>query len=160
MERTDELIDDGMCFACGPRNDIGLRLEFEAAGGDIVTRFLPQDRHQGFQGIVHGGILSTLLDEVMAHVLMRRGIRAVTARMEVQFKQIARVDELRSAVQRSHRAYRIVNASAQLAELQRFTADRKLGAAGAEGCRNHGPLCSGASSSSPPRSARCSSSCF
>ncbi len=48
-------------------------------------------------------------------------------------RRIIRVDQLRSVVQRAHRAYRIVNASTQLAELQRYTADRKLGASDAEG---------------------------
>ncbi|NKB68847.1 MAG: hypothetical protein GKR89_17415 [Candidatus Latescibacteria bacterium] len=98
MMEKEELIDDGMCFACGVRNDTGLHLHFEEVSGDIVTRFQPEARHQGFQGIVHGGILSTLLDEVMAHVLIRAGKKAVTARMEVQFKRIARVGEALGAL--------------------------------------------------------------
>ncbi len=89
----EELIDDGMCFACGPRNDIGLRLEFEPRGDEMVSTFLPRDCHQGYQGMVHGGILSVLLDEVMAHVLKQQGKKALTATMQVHFKQIARVGE-------------------------------------------------------------------
>lgn len=88
-----ELIDDGMCFACGPRNEIGLGLTFEPRGDEMVGEFLPRDYHQGYQGMVHGGILSVLLDEVMAHVLKQRGKKALTVRMEIQFKQIARVGE-------------------------------------------------------------------
>lgn len=90
---VNELIDDGMCFACGPRNAIGLGLTFEPRGDEMVGEFLPQDCHQGYQGIVHGGILSVLLDEVMAHVLKQQGKKGLTARMQVHFKQIARVGE-------------------------------------------------------------------
>ena len=48
-------------------------------------------------------------------------------------QRLVRVDELRSAVARSQRAYRIVNAATQLAEFQRYSADRKLEAADAVG---------------------------
>ena len=48
-------------------------------------------------------------------------------------RKMARVDQLRVAVQRYDRAYRIINSASQLAELQRFTADRKLGAADTRG---------------------------
>ena len=88
-----ELIDDGMCFACGPRNTIGLGLRFEPRGDEMIGEFLPQDCHQGYRGMVHGGILSVLLDEVMAHVLKQQGKKALTATMQVHFKQIARVGE-------------------------------------------------------------------
>ena len=89
----DELVDDGMCFACGSRNPIGLGLRFEPQGEEIVAEFLPRDCHQGYRGIVHGGILSTLLDEVMAHVLMQQGKHALTIDMEVHFKRVARIGE-------------------------------------------------------------------
>ena len=93
MEAVKDLIDDGMCFVCGPRNDLGLGLKFAVQGEDMVAEFLPQVHHQGFQGVVHGGLISTLLDEVMAHVLIHQGKKAVTAKMEVRFKQMARVGE-------------------------------------------------------------------
>lgn len=48
-------------------------------------------------------------------------------------RRIVRVDELRAAVNRANRAYRIINNASQLSELRRFSADRKLGAARAEG---------------------------
>jgi uncharacterized protein (TIGR00369 family) len=53
------------CFVCGTRNPIGLKLCFETDGTIVQTRFLPQPVHVGFQGVVHGGIISTLLDEIM-----------------------------------------------------------------------------------------------
>jgi uncharacterized protein (TIGR00369 family) len=90
---VEELIDDGMCFACGPRNEIGLGLRFKPQGDEMVAVFLPRDCHQGYQGIVHGGILSVLLDEAMAHVLMQHGKMALTAKMEIHYRRIARVGE-------------------------------------------------------------------
>ncbi|MGH2486393.1 MAG: PaaI family thioesterase, partial [Ktedonobacterales bacterium] len=53
------------CFACGQRNDIGLRLVFRREGEVIVTEYTPDARYQGFPGVAHGGVIATLLDETM-----------------------------------------------------------------------------------------------
>jgi len=84
-----ELRDDGMCFACGPRNPIGLRLVFAEEDGRYVTHFTPGPEHQGFVGVTHGGIVSTVLDEAMARLVYVRGRRAVTARFSVKFRSPA-----------------------------------------------------------------------
>ena len=120
-----ELIDDGMCFACGPRNDMGLGLKFEPHGDEMIGEFLPRDCHQGYQGIVHGGILSVLLDEVMAHVLKQQRKKALTATMEVHFKQIARVGE------RLQIRGRLLRERGRILELEAkvWTADEELVAA-------------------------------
>ncbi|MBI3078225.1 MAG: PaaI family thioesterase, partial [Deltaproteobacteria bacterium] len=56
-----DLRDNGGCFACGQENAYGLRLRFQLEGEDAVrTEFVPGERFQGWQGIVHGGILATL----------------------------------------------------------------------------------------------------
>lgn len=78
-----------MCFACGPRNPIGLKLVFEDDGEVCRARFVPRPEHQGWPGRVHGGILSTLLDEAVAQLLYRREETAVTAELNVRFKQAA-----------------------------------------------------------------------
>ncbi|SDC70118.1 MULTISPECIES: PaaI family thioesterase [unclassified Candidatus Frackibacter] len=78
---------DEMCFACGPKNPIGLKLDFELKDDVVETKFTPQEVHQGFTGIMHGGLISTLLDEVMANVLYLQEIKAVTAKMEVKFRK-------------------------------------------------------------------------
>ena len=54
------------CFGCGPDHPFGFRLKFEREGDEIVTRFTPGDRYQGPPGIMHGGLVSTLADEVAA----------------------------------------------------------------------------------------------
>jgi len=75
------------CFGCGPLNREGLQLSFTYNGGLAKAETCLPDHYQGYPGIAHGGIVSTLLDEAMAQVLMFRGILAVTARLEVRFKK-------------------------------------------------------------------------
>lgn len=60
-----ELPHTRSCFVCGEANAQGLRLRFETDGSVVRTRFTPCASHAGFQGVVHGGILATLLDEIM-----------------------------------------------------------------------------------------------
>ena len=74
------------CFVCGPDNAIGLRLSFRLEDDFCRTQFVPDDRHQGYDGWLHGGILSAVLDDVMANWFYLRGVKAVTGRMEVRFR--------------------------------------------------------------------------
>lgn len=53
------------CFVCGAHNPHGLHLRFRREGNEVLADFTPQAHHAGFRGIVHGGIISTALDEVM-----------------------------------------------------------------------------------------------
>jgi acyl-coenzyme A thioesterase PaaI-like protein len=81
------LQDGGHCFACGPDNPIGLRLDFRFDGDDYVADFTPGKNHEGFLGLVHGGIQATLLDEAMARLAWVKGHDAVTAQMECRFRK-------------------------------------------------------------------------
>ena len=79
------LDDDAMCFCCGPKNPIGLKLTFETtADGRMRTIWTPRKEHQGFKDIVHGGLVATVLDEVMVRLLYLLDIHAVTASMETK----------------------------------------------------------------------------
>ena len=78
--------DYGLCFACGPRNECGLRLEFERDGDSVTTSYTPPEHHQGFPGVLHGGVISALLDEVMSRVSIVEGRWTQTARMEVRYR--------------------------------------------------------------------------
>lgn len=89
----DLLRDDGACFVCGLKNSSGLQVTFEGSGGKAEASFIPSPSHQGYAGIVHGGILSSLLDEAMIYALMLKGETSVTATMEVQYRSFARVGE-------------------------------------------------------------------
>lgn len=52
------------CFGCGPEHPHGFRLAFDRDGDDIVTRYTPGEHQQGAPGLMHGGLISTLADEV------------------------------------------------------------------------------------------------
>ena len=80
------LEDDGWCFACGRNNPEGLRLKFERTPRGVRTFFTAEKKHQGYKGIVHGGILATLLDEAAAHAVIAKGIVPATAEMTVRFR--------------------------------------------------------------------------
>jgi acyl-coenzyme A thioesterase PaaI-like protein len=76
------------CFACGPDNSRGLRLHFQGnEGGEMVAEWIPESELEGFQGIVHGGIVSTVLDEAMSKVVAESGVKALTAELRVRFRQ-------------------------------------------------------------------------
>src|SRR5688572_1186580 len=84
---------DHYCFGCGIENPIGLKLKFESSGGGVVANFTPAKEHQGFANLVHGGILSALMDEAMAHAVLSRNLKAVTGKMEVTYKKPTRIGE-------------------------------------------------------------------
>jgi len=79
------LDDDQMCFCCGAKNPIGLKLIFETTPeGRTRTVWRPKKEHQGFKDIVHGGLVAAVLDEVMIRMLIQRGIPAVTGTLETR----------------------------------------------------------------------------
>ena len=84
---------DDMCFACGPKNPIGLKLQFHFDGDDYVTTFEVRPEHQGWAGIVHGGLLATALDEAMARLIWEKDINAITGRIEVRYHKPVRIGD-------------------------------------------------------------------
>jgi acyl-coenzyme A thioesterase PaaI-like protein len=75
------------CFGCGDLNPAGLKLEFRFEGNKAVADFLPEKRHQGYPGLMHGGVMSAALDEAMGWAMYGLGVWAVTGKMEVKFRQ-------------------------------------------------------------------------
>lgn len=83
-----------MCFGCGMENPIGLKLFFyETDDGRVVARFTPRDEYQGYPGVLHGGIISAVLDEVLGRVCIAEGRWVVTAKMEVKYRRPIPVGE-------------------------------------------------------------------
>lgn len=74
------------CFGCGHANPTGLRLDFFVSDDQSVV-CLPSvaDTFEGPQGLLHGGIIATLLDEAMSKAVRVRGLTAMTRQMEVDF---------------------------------------------------------------------------
>jgi acyl-coenzyme A thioesterase PaaI-like protein len=78
------------CFVCGLANQFGLQLRFYiTAPGEVTCTHTVPDRYQGFPGVVHGGIVAAMLDEVCARAHM--GIHPprfmYTARLEVRYRK-------------------------------------------------------------------------
>ncbi len=89
-----DLENDQMCFVCGKRNGNGLQLDFELIGEDrIRTEFTPPKRFQGWKDILHGGIIATILDEVMVNAAYLRKIMAVSAKLEIKLRKPAPIGE-------------------------------------------------------------------
>ena len=90
MNSRLELSDDQWCFACGRENPKGLHTSWSLDGdGAVRARFQPDRHHQGWKGVVHGGILAALLDEAMAQRLRFSGTHAVTASLTIRYRRPA-----------------------------------------------------------------------
>jgi len=87
------IITTDMCFGCGKNNPLSLKLNFKWDGKTAKAKFTPNKFHQGFTGIVHGGVISTILDEAMGQAAYRAGIKCVTGTMLIRFKRPLSVGE-------------------------------------------------------------------
>jgi uncharacterized protein (TIGR00369 family) len=84
---------DHWCFACGRANPAGLHLELRFGPNRAEATFTAERRHQGYDGITHGGIVTALLDEVMGWAIFHQGIWAVTTRFALTLRRPVRVGE-------------------------------------------------------------------
>ena len=89
--------DYGLCFACGPHNPGGLHLTFSQEGDTVVTTYTGMAHHQGFPGVIHGGVISGLLDEVMSRVPVLEGQWGMSAKLDVRFRLPIRVGDVLTA---------------------------------------------------------------
>jgi acyl-coenzyme A thioesterase PaaI-like protein len=106
---------DHACFGCGDDNPIGLHLKFTPEGDGVRASFIPGPEHQGFDEVVHGGIISAVLDEAMAWATAHAGLWAVTGEMRVRFRQPLKIGDLTTVVARvSGTRGRLVKATAEL----------------------------------------------
>ena len=76
------------CFVCGQDNPHGLRIRFQRQdGGEMTATWTPNPAWEGFRGIVHGGVVSTVLDEAMSKAVAATGSEALTAELRVRFRR-------------------------------------------------------------------------
>lgn len=75
------------CFGCGSENPIGLKLSYRLEGDLVVASFVPQEDHQGWPEITHGGIIAALLYEVMENYSYQHGIVAMMRGMETTYRR-------------------------------------------------------------------------
>ena len=86
VAQTDLASAANQCFVCGPGNAHGLQVSFRMDGDVCHGEFLPEPRHMGYDNVVHGGLLFSLLDDVMANWLYLQGERCFTARADVRYR--------------------------------------------------------------------------
>ena len=75
------------CFGCGPDNPIGLHLHFRRTADGVETRFVAQPEHQGWDRIVHGGIVMAVLDEALAYAAFLVVGPVVTGELQVRLRR-------------------------------------------------------------------------
>jgi acyl-coenzyme A thioesterase PaaI-like protein len=76
-----------LCFVCGVDNPIGLHLEFWMDDDQVWTEFTPGPQHQGWPGVLHGGIMATLMDETMGRAAFLKKLWMVTSKMELTYRK-------------------------------------------------------------------------
>ena len=97
------------CFVCGDLNQFGLQAKFFYDDGRAICEVSADERFEGYRGIYHGGIIATLLDEVMIKAILAVDCYAVTAEMTVRYRAPVRIgDQLKfvgRVVRRKGRVY-------------------------------------------------------
>jgi uncharacterized protein (TIGR00369 family) len=73
------------CFVCGNQNEYGLKVDFFYDKGMSRAEYVAEEKFQGYKDILHGGIISALLDEVMIKAVIVTGILVVTVEIQVKF---------------------------------------------------------------------------
>lgn len=81
------------CFVCGRYNPIGLHLQFYTADdGSVHAEYTPRREHQGYPGVMHGGLIAAMLDEIIGRTAIVRNFWCMTAKLEVRFKKPVPID--------------------------------------------------------------------
>lgn len=74
------------CLICGDKNPLSLKLSFQAEdNGCVKADFQSHREFQGYDNIIHGGVIAALLDAAMTHCLFHRGVQAVTGDLHIRF---------------------------------------------------------------------------
>lgn len=81
------------CFACGQKNETGLRMVFRREGNRIRADFRPHEHHQGFPGVLHGGIIASLLDETLGRTGALRRQWLITGKLDIRYRIPARITD-------------------------------------------------------------------
>ncbi len=89
MGRTQDPLrnDADHCFVCGSANPIGLKLKFSVSGNRCTGQFTSAPQHVGFDGVTHGGIIFSVLDDAMANWFFLQGARGYTAKSEIRYRE-------------------------------------------------------------------------
>ncbi len=77
------------CFACGQRNPYGIHMVFRLEDNAVVSDFSPREEHQGFPGMIHGGIVAVVLDEALnrTSLLAEHPAWTMTGRLDIRYRR-------------------------------------------------------------------------
>jgi acyl-coenzyme A thioesterase PaaI-like protein len=106
------------CFACSPDHPTGFHLRFHVEGDEVVTRFTPRQEHEGAPGVMHGGLVTTIGDEVGCWALIAlRGKFGFTGTMSSRFPRPVRVGrEIEGRAKITKESTRIVHVHVRMLE--------------------------------------------
>ena len=107
------------CFGCGSLNPQGLHLDFKMEEGEVKAVFTPQAEHQGFPGYMHGGLVMTMMDEAMGWVTIGQRVWAVTAKVNVRFREPVPLSQpviVSAAIEKNRRRWLTVRAEVRSRE--------------------------------------------
>lgn len=76
------------CIICGRYNPIGLKLQFESDGEQVWARARPGNNFQGFNGVLHGGMIASLLDDALWYACFDKGFSTFTAELTVRYHKV------------------------------------------------------------------------
>jgi hypothetical protein len=82
------------CFVCGEENQHGLHLAFQTDGGRASSVWTPRIGWESFQGVIHGGVISSVLDEAMSKALILHGYEAFTVDLRIRFRKTVCVGDV------------------------------------------------------------------
>ena len=104
------------CVVCGQDNPYGLRIQYVMGrDGAVTAEWRPTENWEGFEGIVHGGIVSTVLDEAMSKAVAAMNYEALTGELRVRFRHhVAAGENLRIRGWVVEKVKRLVKAEATL----------------------------------------------
>ncbi len=102
------------CVVCSGSNPYGLGLKFQLDGdGGVSTVFLAHAALEGYPGLVHGGVIASMLDGTMTNCLFAQGIVAVTGELTVRYWKPVLIGcelQLRAWIEEQHRPLYVMQA--------------------------------------------------
>ena len=105
------------CFACAPRNEHGLHMEFYEDGDEVVCYWEPKEHFQGWTNTLHGGIQATLIDETAGWVIARKmQTSGMTTNLNIKYKRPIPTTEgtkveIRARIREMKRSFALMEAS-------------------------------------------------
>lgn len=119
LDRSKPQPGSALCFVCGTQNPHGLGVRFMDDGRVVWTEIAPREHHQGWPGVLHGGIIAAVLDETIGRVAFLHDRWVQTARLELRFHKPAPLGTaLRATGEMTRDARRLMEMRGRLIEVE------------------------------------------